>query len=347
MRFISYSPPKSFECVDDASAELILQLQLADLEDLKDRFPGKQKDGEHHDEEMAVSVFEENVRSLQALFADKRMTKSIAQAVAADGIVITEAIMEESITNEDHQMARTMGGQSTVVNPSSIQSIPKDLDDAILAKLAAAYISEDLGSHLDESHDKPDARAEGEEMQAEASAWAASRGGRPGGIDHRCVACLESKKFFDVIAAPCHDEYCRTCLRQLFEASSTDESLFPPRCCRQPIPLSDVEIFLTRNLRETFVEKAMEYSSKDRTYCHRPACSFFIGEDNITGGVAACPVCLEYTCAACKGAGHSDQDCPNDKALQAVLDLTREHGWQRCFSCGRIVELETGCNHMT
>jgi hypothetical protein len=34
-------------------------------------------------------------------------------------------------------------------------------------------------------------------------------------------------------------------------------------------------------------------------------------------------------------------------ALQQALDAAEEHGWQRCFNCRRLVELEIGCNHIT
>jgi hypothetical protein len=40
-------------------------------------------------------------------------------------------------------------------------------------------------------------------------------------------------------------------------------------------------------------------------------------------------------------------DCPEDVGLQQVLDAAQEYGWQRCYNCRRVVELDIGCNHIT
>lgn len=40
-------------------------------------------------------------------------------------------------------------------------------------------------------------------------------------------------------------------------------------------------------------------------------------------------------------------DCPNDTSLQLLLETARENGWQRFFSCCRMVELDHGCKHIT
>ena len=43
--------------IDDATAELILQLQLADLEDLRDSRHGKQREGITNDSEVASQIY--------------------------------------------------------------------------------------------------------------------------------------------------------------------------------------------------------------------------------------------------------------------------------------------------
>ena len=60
------------------------------------------------------------------------MTKSMAQTITASN-------------HDDHRIAQTMGAQSTNFHLDFTQSVPEDLDDASLAKLAATFISEDLG----------------------------------------------------------------------------------------------------------------------------------------------------------------------------------------------------------
>ena len=75
-------------------------------------------------------------------------------------------------------------------------------------------------------------------------------------------------------------------------------------------------------------------------------CSAFIRVENIENERATCPVCAEVTCTMCKAEAHTG-DCPADTALQLVLDTANENGWQRCYGCRRLVELDIGCNHIT
>lgn len=164
--------------------------------------------------------------------------------------------------------------------------------------------------------------------------------------NRQCTACGDTKKYFDVIAGPCGHEYCRDCLRALFELSFRDESLFPPRCCRRSIPVSSVEIFLTKSIKQRFEERSIECSTLNRTYCSSSRCSRFIRADEIEGDIATCTICGTTTCTICKAAGHAGE-CPHDTALHAVVDLANTEHWQRCYSCRSIVQLEVGCNHIT
>jgi hypothetical protein len=87
-------------------------------------------------------------------------------------------------------------------------------------------------------------------------------------------------------------------------------------------------------------------ATKDRTYCAWPQCSSFIRPENIDGGVARCGKCGTTTCAICKDQAH-DGDCPQDPAIQQTRDLAIQEGWQTCYNCHSVVELDSGCYHMT
>lgn len=56
-------------------------------------------------------------------------------------------------------------------------------------------------------------------------------------------------------------EYYRECLAELFRASTTDESLYLPCCCKQPIPLGLNQIFLPLQLVRDFRAKEVKYST--------------------------------------------------------------------------------------
>lgn len=86
---------------------------------------------------------------------------------------------------------------------------------------------------------------------------------------------------------PCGHVYCIECLRQLFQASMQDETLMPPRCCRQEIPIPLAK--LTAKEIEDFNAKRLEYSTVDRLYCYQPTCSTFIPPSFIVNSVGTCP----------------------------------------------------------
>jgi hypothetical protein len=90
---------------------------------------------------------------------------------------------------------------------------------------------------------------------------------------------------------PCGHAYCLGCLRDLFKASMQDESLMPPRCCRQAIPLALAK--LTLKEIEDYNAKQLEYSTTDRLYCSQPTCSIFIPPKFIVNNIGTCP---KYVC---------------------------------------------------
>jgi hypothetical protein len=126
----------------------------------------------------------------------------------------------------------------------------------------------------------------------------------------------------------------------------TDDSLFPPKCCRQVITTGAVRIHLSGEIVRQYEAKKIEYETPDRTYCSNAVCSTFIRAENIANEKATCSVCGEVTCTMCKAESHTG-DCPADTALQLLLTTANENGWQRCCSCRRLVELDIGCNHIS
>ena len=321
--------------LDEATADLIIQLQLDDLEDLHDSRSGKEREGTTLDANVATDLLKRNLEEARSQLSDRRMTKSIAEAVHADAGILTNNTLEEENTSDDRfEVAQS----STTV------------DEALLPILAGRYVSEHIGEQLalDQSSSSIQDPTEDDD-EAEGSKWAASRHRKPAEnrLTKKCIACQEAKRLFEVVLVPCNHHYCRECVQVLFSAALTDESLFPPRCCRQSIPIELVSVFLTKRIKDEFELKKIEFSTPNRTYCCRSSCSAFVASAGIADDVATCPECSTQTCTICNSQAHVGSDCPNDTPLQAVVDLAREEGWQRCYSCRRLVELEVGCNHMT
>jgi hypothetical protein len=165
-------------------------------------------------------------------------------------------------------------------------------------------------------------------------------------LHEECTACTVVMSPALLSCCPCGHRYCGGCITQLALSSLADEPLFPPRCCREPIPTEVIETHLTADQIVEFRKRLVEYNTTDRTYCHVPTCSAFIPPDHIFGSEGLCPRCFNWTCVLCKGKDHLG-GCPGDSATEHVLRLTEEQGWKRCYNCHRVIELTIGCNHMS
>ncbi|KAG8531967.1 uncharacterized protein KY384_003603 [Bacidia gigantensis] len=147
-----------------------------------------------------------------------------------------------------------------------------------------------------------------------------------------CVACNTNVPASGAHETPCGDHYCYICLSTLFQLSTTDESLYPPQCCQQPIPLDTVRAYLTDEILRTYESKSIEYETMDKTYCSQTECGTFIPPASITCNTAKCPTCNLFTCVVCKKDDHLG-NCPDDAAIQEVLDMAKDQKWQRCPNC--------------
>ncbi|KAH7350310.1 hypothetical protein BKA66DRAFT_504186 [Pyrenochaeta sp. MPI-SDFR-AT-0127] len=168
-------------------------------------------------------------------------------------------------------------------------------------------------------------------------------------MEFHCVACTGRFPRAFMVTVECDHRYCADCIKTLFMQSTKDEGLYPPKCCRNPIPLAKVAKHMDVNDLATFELATIEYKTHNRTYCSNHNCGVFIVPSNIGAGThrATCPQCGTNTCAICKNRYHNKTDCPDDPSLQQTRELARAMGWQTCFTCSRVVQLRSGCNHMT
>lgn len=326
--------------LDQPTAELIIQIQFQDASSFSNTLKGKSRDPT--DEELAFYLQNEQLEAVSHALKDRRMAVSFAAAIQADGRILAETQVEEESASKDRIVACQWMDGEHLVSPIDFEPKAAGLDDETLEKLEIMYVSGLKGYYKREEGGMSGTEA----GLPESSAWAARRSHQSILRMAQCVACGDNTEFFNVARAPCQHEYCRSCLEALFKASITDESLFPPRCCRQPINLSTARIFLKSDLAQLYEKKKIELETPNRTYCYSSICSVFIEKSHIDGEVATCPECQHTTCITCKGRAHTG-DCPNDSAMQQLLLAAQENEWQRCYSCWRLVELDHGCNHMT
>lgn len=162
-----------------------------------------------------------------------------------------------------------------------------------------------------------------------------------------CLACTDRTPLPDSIQTPCSHRYCRDCASKLVQDATRDETLFPPRCCRTPIPISLVRHFLTAEVCRVFEEKLVEHNDPARTYCSNQTCSVYL-RPAVAGrqqNGRFCGRCLIWTCSLCKKGHRPNVDCPDED--EEVLVLGQQEGWRSCPRCRNLIELTVGCNHMT
>ncbi|KAF4843091.1 putative E3 ubiquitin-protein ligase ARI4 [Colletotrichum siamense] len=168
----------------------------------------------------------------------------------------------------------------------------------------------------------------------------------------QCMICMDEHRSSKVPKLKCGHRMCESCLEWRFQLSITDPQSMPPRCCTPDvIPLKYVERLLSSDFKMNWNRKYLEYSTRNRIYCSSRRCGAWIRPSDIyrrgSRKCGSCRVCGTDVCCSCKGKWHSSRDCPDDEDTTRFLEQAKEAGWQRCYKCNHMIELEEGCNHMT
>lgn len=167
-----------------------------------------------------------------------------------------------------------------------------------------------------------------------------------------CTSCFDDIPERRAVDALCRHSYCRPCFSQLVKTAMLSEDTFPPKCCLQDIPRRVMQTHLPPEELDQFDKKALEYAVPvgNRYYCGSPECAEWIDTRKARrwNGGLECPHCEFKMCISCRGAQHGrNQDCPQDFGLRRALEQAERAGWRRCYSCRTMVELNTGCRHIT
>lgn len=171
-----------------------------------------------------------------------------------------------------------------------------------------------------------------------------------------CAICLEA---IDTVAernspralhAQCGHYICRECLAQLVRASARDEALYPPRCCRQPLPVDSWTRLVEPSLLSTFRAKAAEFSvpPNERAYCPTPRCSAFLGRKAPRERTPlTCQACQMLVCSSCAQPFHPRMVCEANKAsFDQLRQLASLQRWKECPGCQTYIQKTDGCPHM-
>jgi hypothetical protein len=156
-----------------------------------------------------------------------------------------------------------------------------------------------------------------------------------------CMCCGDAHEKSSGACAPCGHIYCSKCLLIIFRLSLVDEASFPPRCCKQPFALDEIEHFLTPELINEYRKKKQEYATRDQTYCSDSRHSVLLYPATLStqDTTDSCPQCLSVTCTICGGSEHFGE-CPKDGYIRKVSELAQNRGWKSCKYCGRVIQLK-------
>ncbi|KAI4199821.1 MAG: hypothetical protein LQ350_004351 [Teloschistes chrysophthalmus] len=355
-------PGFNLDQIDDATAALIVQLQDDDVENLRNSGKGKGRVDDVRDRDVALAIYQQELGHWYSALLEPPtgLNRQVADRTFAP---LSDTMVE-----------RDMSARGRLLTASSSSGSDSDFDTEPYSEEPQEYSVDDDPGTIRLSDGRSTGNINDREMEhhavAGSSHYAATRAQTPRSRIRSCVACFDRKSYNDNMAlAACGHWYCLTCLTGLFESALKDDSLFPPRCCRRE-PLLPSKLSLGKDLYKRFHKKLVEYNTEDKTYCCRPSCSAFIPPTHPLRKQATCPECKTDTCTICKKASHpigwwkrmqgswlnplalhctsgsASDGCSGDRATQQVLDLAEQKGWQRCFKCHQMVEMEQGCNHI-
>lgn len=128
--------------VDQATADLIVQLQLEDAGCYFES--SKSRTREPTDEELAFQLQNEELENVSQFLVDRRMAMSFAAAVQADGNILDDSVLEEDNAVKDRNIARRWTEDGCSLAPGDHQAHPEEsttLDNETLEKLQILYMS--------------------------------------------------------------------------------------------------------------------------------------------------------------------------------------------------------------
>ncbi|KAH7335137.1 hypothetical protein B0J17DRAFT_668835 [Rhizoctonia solani] len=331
---------QSGDDANEAEIEKTVFLQLIDLEDQKAELPPDEPS--RSELESTYDIIEDGIKATLQSIRDGRIAKAVDDAGREPDTTLLNDIAEAELQTQEErgqQLRLSMRSEHQSASPTSSNS----------SGLSNPLSATDPGPSNPES---PSSTAA--DLPGPSSSQTATEKNIPPILGYlledlvECVVCKESTT--EAYEAPCGCLYDRNCVVELFTKTTTDESLFPPKCCNQPIPFEKIRALLSPASIQTFEKKNEEFSTPNRLYCTNETCSNFLGSASSVErdkSDVICDKCSTSTCSFCKNESHAAHvPCKSDTATQQVLTLGTQNGWMACPECHHLVEKDGGCNDM-
>ncbi|KAG2154107.1 hypothetical protein DEU56DRAFT_438705 [Suillus clintonianus] len=325
---------------------LVLALSLLDIEEVEGSRKGKlREDACLTDEEIAFNIQAENLKISLAELQDRRFALSLDEALQTDTAALRALSLINQGERDDHLAALALERGDNSPTPTHSQEA---LEWTRIPPVCGSTMfgNNDITDIVEPDPDEMDDLGESSHLPYNVGKLSA-RGETLSRVE--CIICGDPIRRSQRFDAPCSHFYCRDCLVNLAEASTRDETLYPLRCCRQPLPVANVLPLLPLDLRSQFQDKSAEFATPptSRVYCPNQTCSTFLGSSSGGRFEITCTTCTTRVCSACKNRAHSTEDCAENAQSLMIQSLASQMGWQTCPGCHAIVELWQGCYHMT
>ncbi|KAH7921836.1 hypothetical protein BV22DRAFT_1038165 [Leucogyrophana mollusca] len=325
---------------EDDLLELVAQLSLEDIESIQTAQGNKTSAGAPlTDHEVALGLLLQNAREVATFNSDRALALELAEAEEVRQVIIADQMRGNPVPTV--AAARQPTPQTPTAPPPAAEQTPNRTNQNA-SQAWGGWITSMVGWMFS-----------GSSSQSSDSVPAAPTKPiirRRVATGHTCVVC-QDPIYNAEVRAPCGHFYGIDCVTDLFQSATRDETLYPPRCCRQIIDVAQVERHLSADLVRLFREKAVEFGTLKRVYCATPTCSRFLGPlyEGFFTKFYTCPArdCATKTCGKCRASHAERQSCTTDNSSDEILAFSRRAGWARCPGCAQMIELNMGCFHMT
>ncbi|KAL6276265.1 hypothetical protein ACE6H2_019866 [Prunus campanulata] len=166
----------------------------------------------------------------------------------------------------------------------------------------------------------------------------------------------------------CHHKYCLACMKHHVEVNlrSGIVAQCPHKDCKCEVNIITCKKFLSPELADIMIERIKESSIPvtEKVYCAFPMCSALMSKTEVlehtktsfvSEGGRKCMKCQRYFCVNCKVPWHYDMNCYDYQGSetyslteeQLLKSLAMMKLWRQCSNCKHMVELDSGCYHIT
>ncbi|XP_076959723.1 E3 ubiquitin-protein ligase RSL1-like [Bidens hawaiensis] len=185
----------------------------------------------------------------------------------------------------------------------------------------------------------------------------------------QCTICLEHISKHNMFShSKCSHRYCYSCMNKHVEAKLFQGQLpdCPHEYCTSQLDIKDCKNFLKQNLYDIMSARITEASipPTERVYCPFVKCSVLMSKNELQYaastsfsefGKRKCSKCRGVFCMNCKVPWHDGYKCsdyvkcfPGRFVDEVNLkSLAARNSWRQCVKCMHMIELATGCNHIS